>query len=79
MRVVLRNDSDAELLLSNQTDLIVNRHAGVIRLAANGTTTLDLSLASRLDTIELRFEVMNALLAPRKPTTLSISVETSVE
>jgi len=79
MRVVLRNDSDAELLLSNQTDLKVNRHAGVIRLAANGTTTLYLSLVSRLDTIELRFEVMNALLAPREPATLRMSVKTSVE
>lgn len=74
LRVVLRNDSDTRLQLSNRSVLAFTGAADLVELAPHAETILDVTPGRRVDALSLDFEVLNALVAPGTPARLSLAV-----
>lgn len=67
LRVSLKNHSDANFQLRNQSKHLIRRHGPIIKVAPNDTTVLEIRFAEQPSSIKLAFEVMNTLVAPDKP------------
>jgi hypothetical protein len=74
-RVTLRNDSDARFLLSNETGYSFEDGAGVVELPANGTLRLGIRTKEALEQFNLTFKVLNALIAPGSPATVTVPIQ----
>jgi hypothetical protein len=66
LQVELENRSDARYLLRNLGGVTFLRSTDMVSLEPRGVTTLLVKGTSGRDSIELEFEVLNALVAPRK-------------
>lgn len=64
--VTLRNDSDAEYLLMNDSAYSLHTSLDIVQLAPNGETTIQVKTRKQLSEFELRFEVLNAVTSPGK-------------
>ena len=75
--VILENASDAKFLLQNLSDFRFHAHGDVVEVPPNGSVRLQVKTIERLDSIEIPFEVLNAVTAPgRHPTvTFNVAVE----
>jgi 3',5'-nucleoside bisphosphate phosphatase len=73
--VVIRNNSDATLILENRSDFTLHEHAGVLLLEPHRTTTVHVKTLESLDRFELRFGVLNAVTAPGRHPEISIIVD----
>ena len=76
LRVSLRNNSDADFQLRNQSGLVVRRHGPVIEAGPNAMTVLEFRFAERQRRVELQFEVLNALVAPGEPGVIEFDIDT---
>ena len=72
VRVTLRNHSDARFLLKNQSDLQPSIHAQLIELTPNGDTQVTFSMDKPSSRVELKFEVINALVAPNESAVITL-------
>ena len=75
LRVTFRNDSDATLLLRNHSDFGFHRDADVIALEAHADTELEVKTGTRLESVQLSFEVLNAVTAPGSHPQLVFQIE----
>ncbi|HSF14521.1 MAG TPA: Sb-PDE family phosphodiesterase [Vicinamibacteria bacterium] len=66
VEVTIENLSDASFSLRNLGDVSFQRSTDIVTLAPHEETTLGVKGASLGERLELRFEVENALVAPRK-------------
>jgi 3',5'-nucleoside bisphosphate phosphatase len=69
VRVRLRNHSSAPMTLRNDTGLQAGSHARLIELPAHGETEVTFSMDEPAET-QLKFAVLNALVAPDRPAEL---------
>lgn len=76
-QVTLYNDSDAEFLLLNRSDYTFHESADVVVLPPNTTTTINVKTRKLLEAFELRFQVLNAVMAPQEFPTVVIPVNTA--
>jgi len=76
LEVSLRNYSDADFQLQNASGLIIRRHGPVIEVASNEVTILEFQFAEPQRRVELKFEVLNALVAPGKPGVIHFKIDT---
>ncbi len=76
LHVTLRNHSDTEFILNNLGSYTFQENTDVVVVPGHHDTTLKVKTGPRLDDIELEFEVMNAVIAPKTflKTTFQISV-----
>ncbi|WP_020534748.1 Sb-PDE family phosphodiesterase [Lewinella cohaerens] len=72
--VTIYNDSDVEYLLATQDFYNFHDNAGLITLHPNTTTTFSVKTLEQLKQLELHFEVMNAITAPRVHPSITIPV-----
>lgn len=72
--VTLKNDSDAEFVLVNQSKYTFHDDAGVVIMKANGTTKIEVKTLEQLAEFELKFTVLNAVTAPGKHPDLTLKV-----
>ncbi len=62
--VVLKNDSDAQFILANESGFTLHDDAGIVMLHPNTTTKIEVKTLEQLAEFELKFEVLNAVTAP---------------
>ncbi|WP_253931467.1 Sb-PDE family phosphodiesterase [Lewinella sp. W8] len=76
IEISIHNDSDAEYLLDNVSGYSLQSDLGLIRLHPNATTTFSVMTGEQIPEFELRFRVLNAIIAPgtRLELTLPINV-----
>lgn len=72
--VTIYNDSDVEYLLATQDLYNFHDNTGLITLHPNTTTTFSVKTLEQLKQLELHFEVMNAITAPRVHPSITIPV-----
>lgn len=75
IRVNIRNRSDASFQLLELSKAQLTNQTGVIDVAPNGVTGVTMNVTSQSDPVTLKFEVLNALIAPGKPAKLTLSSE----
>lgn len=73
--VTLENHSDAEFVLSSTGKYTFHAHDDIIMVAPNGTTDIQVKTLERLDSFELKFEVLNAVIAPQTHPEITIEVK----
>lgn len=73
IRVTLHNHSDARFLLKNQSDLQLSNHAQLIELTPNDNIEVAFSMDKPGDRVKLKFEVVNALVAPNESAVITLS------
>ena len=79
LSVTLQNTSDAAFLLDNQTSYTFHADADVVTVEPHQTKTLEVKTVDRLDSVELVFEVLNAVTAPGTHPRLAFDIEFDVE
>ena len=78
LSVSINNNSDADFFLRNKSKYgFYDGHTDIIVVAQHTTVTLQVKTGKKVRRIELEFEVLNALTAPRQ--TASIMLEARVE
>lgn len=75
LSVQLENTSDVSYILDDQTEYTFHQHADVVILEAHKTTELQVKTIERLDSVELVFEVLNAITAPDTHPMITINVD----
>lgn len=75
LSVHIENTSDVSYILDNQTDYTFHQNADVVILEAHKTTELQVKTVDRMETVQLAFEVLNAITAPNTHPTIRINVE----
>ena len=72
--VILKNYSDSKFILSNRGEFNFQAKGGLVTVPPHSTVTLLVKTLKRLSSFELKFEVMNALTAPRTHPIISFIV-----
>lgn len=75
--VTLENSSDASFILQNRGALTFHAHGDLVDVAPNGRTRIEVKTLERRESVEIPFEVLNAVTAPglHPVYTLKIPVE----
>ena len=74
LQVMIENNSDVSYILDNQSGYTFHEHADVVILEAHKTTELQVKTLQRLESINLEFEVLNAITAPNTHPNITIDV-----
>ena len=77
LTVKITNTSDVEFELKNVSDITFADTSDLIRIPAHGATEIRVKPGTRLPRINLRFEVLNALLGPRDTALITLSRDVS--
>ncbi len=77
--VSITNASDANFRLINQSGFTFYRHADLIEVPAHGSIQLGVKTGERVDNIELKFDVLNALTAPKQPASVKLPASVDTE
>ena len=72
LRVEIKNTSDADFILENQSSYTFNTNGGVVFLKPHTTLVLEVKTKSTLTSINLPFTVLNAITAPGKNAVLNL-------
>lgn len=75
VKLTLRNRSDARFQLQNKSELTFMNHGDLIELPPNDDFDLYVKPGSRVPSMILSFNVINALTAPKTPLTLDMQVD----
>ncbi|MCB9279801.1 MAG: PHP domain-containing protein [Lewinellaceae bacterium] len=74
-RIEIENTSDADLQLRNQSPYTFHANSDVLTLKSHEVTTLEVKTLERKDSIELPFEVLNAVVAPNLHPSIQLTVK----
>lgn len=74
LAVTLRNHSDAAFLLKNRSNMTLHDAVNVIELPPHGETRVEVKTLERMASIDMAFEVLNAVTAPNAHPILTITI-----
>ncbi len=74
LTVMIRNSSSTEYILENTGAYRFHDNADIITLKANGITKIEVKVMENRTLLELKFEVLNAVTAPKKHPEIAITV-----
>lgn len=66
LEVTIENSSDAEYIVQNNSGYTLHEHADVVSLRPHEATTLQVKTVESLKNVQLKFSVLNAVIAPKK-------------
>lgn len=77
LEVLIENTSDAAFILQNRSAYTFHGHGGLVEVGPKGRTRLEIKTLERRESVEVPFEVLNAVTAPgQHPVfTLEVTVE----
>lgn len=75
LRIEIANNSDAEYLLDSQNEISFHVHSDVIQLSPHTTTEIQVKPGERVESLNLQFEVLNAVIAPETHPSITLDVE----
>ena len=64
LQVFLKNESDMEFILTNESGYTLHDGVGVIQVLPHATTKIEFKTREQLDTVDLKLRVLNAVSAP---------------
>ena len=73
------NHSDARFILSNQSKLTFMQTSDLLEVPPHGELLLGVKPGKRVKELEIKFKVMNALLAPGKPATMNFDLDIEIK
>lgn len=73
--VDIMNDSDVEYILMNKSDYTLHANADIIVLHPNSSTTIQVKTIEEMESFEMKFEVLNAVTAPKTHPFINLSIE----
>jgi hypothetical protein len=73
-RLRLENQTDVRYLLKNKSDFSFHKNTDIIYINPRSTTFIDVKTKDKLKEFELRFEVLNALIAPKTHPEISVKI-----
>ncbi len=76
--VEIENGSDTPYILANQTSYTFHSNGDVLLLPPHTSTKIEVKTLTQLPEIELSFEVLNGVIAPKKHPSISIKVKTGI-
>jgi 3',5'-nucleoside bisphosphate phosphatase len=74
LTVMIRNSSSTEYILENTSAYNFHDNADIVTLKANSITKIEVKVKEKLASLELKFEVLNAVTAPKKHPEITIAV-----
>jgi hypothetical protein len=77
--VSITNESDADFHLRNKSEYAFYEHTGLVTIPQHSTQKIRVKTGTKVDDLELQFEVLNALTAPRETASLTLEVEVKEE
>lgn len=72
--VEIKNESDVEYILLNKSPYTLHAHTDIVVLHPNTTTTIQVKTLRELESLQLEFEVLNAVIAPNTHPILPLKV-----
>jgi hypothetical protein len=72
--ITLKNHSDADLILENQSDFTFQNYAAIITLKAHEAVWIQVKTIQPLPSFELKFKVLNAFTSPGNHPEISVLV-----
>ncbi|MHC4455913.1 MAG: Sb-PDE family phosphodiesterase [Planctomycetota bacterium] len=72
--VEIENHSDADYILMNQSDYTFHNQADIITTKAHSTTKIQVKTLKEQPSFDLKFKILNALIAPKKHPTVNFKV-----
>lgn len=75
VQVFLKNDSDVEFLLMNESDYSLHNGTGMIQALPHATTKIEVKTLEQLDAFNLKFRVLNAVTAPNENPVFELEVK----
>jgi len=66
LEVTIQNNTSCAFTLMNKTGFTFHNHADVITIAAGDKTVVQIKTINRLSSVDLKFEVLNAINAPHR-------------
>lgn len=75
LKVTLRNLSDCDMLLQNESGFTLHNEAGIVSVHGKETAEVLIKTKERLKSVELPFKVLNAYTAPGRTAILTLKVE----
>jgi hypothetical protein len=79
LEVTLRNNSSADYVLQNKTNLTYHGHGDLVTIGPHAMTILEVKTLELLTSITLKFSVMNALVAPSTHPDLDFEVSMQLQ
>jgi len=77
LEVRIENRSDAEYVFDSRGDIPFHIRSDLVRIAPQDTTRLQVKPGRRAETVDLSFEVLNAVTAPETHPTFSLEIRVS--
>lgn len=74
--VDIQNLTGVPFILANMSDYTFHAHSDIVTVAPYETTTIEVKTLLRLEQLTLPFQVINAVIAPKKHPILSFQLET---
>lgn len=75
LSIMLQNTSDVDLLLSNKSNYSFHKRAEYIVVKAHSQTEIQVKTLAKLPVIQLPFEVLNGILAPKQHPVINLQVK----
>lgn len=75
LNITLKNNSDVHLMLENSTGYTLHNTTGIVQIPAHHSETIQVKTLKRVASLELAFEVHNAITAPGVRAQVSFRVE----
>ena len=77
LEIEIANHSDAEFQLRNESAYTFAFESDLVQIPPHHTAEFQVKTRDRLERLEIEFEVLNALVAPRQTTILTLSADVS--
>ena len=74
LNVIVHNNSDAEYILENTSDYQLHNNTDVLVIAANHDTMIQVKTLERKEHINLSFNVLNTVIAPKKHAQIQMKI-----
>lgn len=72
--VTIENHSDADFLLENLSPYVMHRNTDILTIKAHEKTILEVKTLEQKDTFNLKFSVLNAIVAPNEHPVINLPV-----
>ena len=66
LKLEIKNKTGVAFILANESKYTLHNHSDILTIAPYETKTIQVKTMSRLSTVELPFQIMNAIIAPKK-------------
>lgn len=72
--ITIENNSDVDFVIQNKSEYTLHRNSDVFTIKAHDLTRLEVKTLEKLNSFELKFHVLNAIIAPGKHPEITLKV-----